>query len=116
MVAGDVDARRLKALLDAQLGKLENPPKGLEGGSYMYKLSLPSVHVCLVDRPGAPQSEVRVATSGLPRSTKSYALAEVANNVFGAIVNRTAPASAAVSGDSAASSAGTTDPWANFSY
>jgi hypothetical protein len=40
----------------------------------------------------------------------------VANNVFGAIVDRTAPASGAVSGSSAASSAATTDPWANFSY
>ena len=48
------------------------------------------------------------------QNTTNYALA--ANNVFGAIVNRTAPASAAVNGNSAASSAGTTDPWANFSY
>lgn len=40
----------------------------------------------------------------------------VANNVFGAILDQTAPASAAVSGNSAASSAGTTDPWANISY
>lgn len=38
------------------------------------------------------------------------------NNVFGAIVDRIAPASAAVSGNSAASSAGTTDPWANFAH
>ncbi|MEO5722423.1 MAG: hypothetical protein ABIR71_13265 [Chthoniobacterales bacterium] len=40
----------------------------------------------------------------------------VANNVYGAIVDRTAPASAAVSGNSAAASAATTDPWANFSF
>lgn len=39
-----------------------------------------------------------------------------ADNVFGAIVDRTAPASAAVSGNTAASSAGTTDPWANFAH
>lgn len=39
-----------------------------------------------------------------------------ANNVFGAIVDRTAPGSAAVSGSAAASSTGTTDPYANFSY
>ena len=44
----------------------------------------------------------------------NYVLAT--NNVFGAIVDRTVPASAAVSGNSAASSAATTDPWANFSY
>lgn len=47
-------------------------------------------------------------------NTTNYSI--VANNVFGAIVDRTAPASAAVNGNSAASSAATTDPWANISY
>ena len=47
-------------------------------------------------------------------NTTNYAI--VANNVFGAIIDRTAPASGAVTGNAAASSAGTTDPWANFSY
>ena len=40
----------------------------------------------------------------------------VSRNVFGAIVDRTASVAPAVLGNSAASSAGTTDPWANFSY
>ncbi|MBM3992059.1 MAG: right-handed parallel beta-helix repeat-containing protein [Planctomycetes bacterium] len=40
----------------------------------------------------------------------------VANNVFGPILDRRAPASAAVLGNSAASSTGTTDPSANFTY
>ncbi len=39
-----------------------------------------------------------------------------ANNVFGPIIDRRAPASAAVSGFAAASSLGSTDPNANFSY
>jgi parallel beta-helix repeat protein len=39
-----------------------------------------------------------------------------ANNVFGSIVDRTVPASAAVNGNSAPSSTGTTDPLANISY
>jgi parallel beta-helix repeat protein len=39
-----------------------------------------------------------------------------ANTVFGPIVDRSAPGSAAVSGSSAASSLGTTDPNANFAY
>ena len=47
-------------------------------------------------------------------NTVNYVIA--ANNVFGAIVDRTAPACAAVSGNSAPSSAGTTDPLANISY
>jgi parallel beta-helix repeat protein len=40
----------------------------------------------------------------------------VANNVFGPIIDRRAPASAAVSGFAAASSLGSTDANANFSY
>jgi len=40
----------------------------------------------------------------------------VANNVVGPILDRTAPASAAISGNSAPSSLGSTDPNANFTY
>ena len=39
-----------------------------------------------------------------------------ADNVFGTVVDRTAPGSGGFSGNSAASSEGTTDPWANFGY
>ena len=48
------------------------------------------------------------------QNTTNYDIA--ANNVFGTIVDRTAAISAAVTGNSAPSSAGTTDPWANISY
>src|SRR5256714_9714470 len=48
------------------------------------------------------------------QNTINYDIA--ANNVFGAIIDRTAAISVAVSGNSAPSSAGTTDPWANISY
>ena len=47
-------------------------------------------------------------------NTTDWVLA--ANNVFGAIVDRRAPASALVNGFTAASSLGSTDPWANVSY
>jgi hypothetical protein len=39
-----------------------------------------------------------------------------ANNVVGPILNRTAPASAAISGDSALSSLGSTDANANYTH
>ena len=55
-----------------------------------------------------------IVSNSAKQNTTNYDIA--ANNVFGAIVDRTAPASAAVSGNSAPSSAGTTDPWANISY
>ncbi|MGE3107743.1 MAG: right-handed parallel beta-helix repeat-containing protein [Phycisphaerales bacterium] len=40
----------------------------------------------------------------------------IANNVFGPIIDRTAPGSATVSGNSAPDSTGTTHPHANFTY
>lgn len=55
-----------------------------------------------------------IVSNTAKQNTTNYDIA--ANNVFGAIVDRTAPASAAVSGNSAPSSVGTTDPWANISY
>jgi parallel beta-helix repeat protein len=47
-------------------------------------------------------------------NTPNYSI--IANNVFGLIIDRTAAVSAAVSGNSAPGSIGTTDPWANISH
>jgi parallel beta-helix repeat protein len=47
-------------------------------------------------------------------NTINYAIG--GGNVFGAIVDRTNPAAGSVSGNSAPSSMGTTDPWANITY
>ncbi len=47
-------------------------------------------------------------------NTVNWAL--VANNVYGPIVDRTAPASAAVSGNAATDASGSSHPHANFSY
>lgn len=47
-------------------------------------------------------------------NTVNYDIA--ANNVFGEIVDRRTPASAAFAGSAAPSSVATTDPWANFAY
>ncbi len=54
---------------------------------------------------------VRNTCSG---NTTNWVIA--ANNVVGPILDRTAPASAAISGNSAPSSLGSTDPNANFTY
>jgi parallel beta-helix repeat protein len=48
------------------------------------------------------------------RNTTNYDI--VVNNVFGEIVDRTGPGSGSVNGNSAPSSAETTDPWANIAY
>lgn len=64
----------------------------------------------VVDSPG----NIILKNSASGNTTSNYVI--IANNVFGAIVDRTAVVSAAVNGNSAVSSAGTTDPWANFAY
>jgi parallel beta-helix repeat protein len=48
------------------------------------------------------------------QNTTNYDIAD--NNLFGEIVNQTVPGVPGVHGNSAASSIGTTDPWANISY
>jgi len=64
-----------------------------------------------IDVDAAGNLIIRNSASG---NTTNYDI--VANNVFGPILDRRAPASAAVLGFSAASSLGTTDANANFSY
>jgi parallel beta-helix repeat protein len=55
-----------------------------------------------------------IVSNSAKLNTVNYKI--TANNVFGSIVDRTVVTSAAVSGNSAASAAGTVDPWANISY
>lgn len=40
-------------------------------------------HVYLIDKPGAAQSEIRIGTVGVPRSTPDYHAIEVANTMLG---------------------------------
>ena len=58
--------------------------------------------------------EVRFAGESASVNTTNYDI--VANNRYGPIIDITAGGQPAVSGDSAASTVATTDPWANFSY
>ncbi|HYD00473.1 MAG TPA: right-handed parallel beta-helix repeat-containing protein [Phycisphaerales bacterium] len=63
--------------------------------------------------------DVQVAGNFIVRNTCSDNTVQwviVANNVYGPIINRSAPASAAVNGPAAASTLGSTDPHANFTY
>jgi parallel beta-helix repeat protein len=65
-----------------------------------------------IDVDGAGNIIVRNTCSGNPTNNWEF----VANNVFGPIVDRTAPASPVVSGNSAVDSSGSTHPNANFTY
>jgi parallel beta-helix repeat protein len=62
----------------------------------------------------AGSGNIIVRNSARGNTTVNWLIA--ANNVVGPIVNRTAPGSSAISGDSAPDSTGTSNPNANFTY
>jgi parallel beta-helix repeat protein len=64
-----------------------------------------------IDVDAAGNFIIRNSASG---NTTNYDL--VANNLYGAIVDRAGGISLAVTGNSAGTSIATTDPWANLSY
>ena len=64
-----------------------------------------------IDIPGAGNIIIKNTCSG---NTLNWSIA--ANNIFGPIIDRTAPGTAAVSGNAAANTLGSTDANANFSY
>lgn len=84
IVCGDVDPERLAPAVEARFGawsgrsgRVSPPsaPPAREGG------------VVLIDRPGSPQSELRVATVGVPYGTEDHHAIIVANAILGGLFN-----------------------------
>ena len=81
VVVGDVTARTLMPRLEAVFAKwkpvrpvqMQLPPIGQVAGR----------HVVLIDKPGAPQSEIRIGCVGLPRRTDDYYNVIVMNTILG---------------------------------
>lgn len=80
VAAGDIDPDAFVQLADALFGSWSNgaPP----GGPPPAVVAQPA-RIVLIDRPGAPQSEVRFGHPGLARNTPSYFPLVVANTVLG---------------------------------
>ena len=81
VVAGDVDAAATAALFDGLLGDWR-------GATEVTAAPVPSImdlpaRVIVVDRPGAPQSELRIGLPGPPRSTPDYFPLVVMNTILG---------------------------------
>jgi zinc protease len=81
VVAGDVDTTKLLAKLGATLGTWKAP------GAKAARVTAASQNVTqrlqLVDRPSAPQSDVRIGLVGLDRKDKRYYAFEVMANALG---------------------------------
>jgi zinc protease len=82
LLTGDITESEARSLADKYFQNWK------PGGSVISSVSpatppLPTRHVVIVDKPGAPQTAMAAFGIGLPRSTPQYAAVEVMNNVLG---------------------------------
>ncbi|HEX2713022.1 MAG TPA: pitrilysin family protein [Candidatus Acidoferrales bacterium] len=82
VVAGNIGLEELKALAETHFGTWQrrSPAKAALGVP-----ATTSAKLVLVDKPGAPQTRLRVAIVGAPRSTPDYAPLEVMNASLGGL-------------------------------
>jgi len=80
IVVGDVTPQGVIPLLERSLGRW--PARARSAGEPPRPASV-SPGVYLIDRPGAPQSEIRVGVPALPRNTPDFIPASVLNRVLG---------------------------------
>ena len=82
IVVGDVTAAGVMPLLEKSFGGW----KAAGGGAHVKQPVPPQRarrEVYLVDKPGAPQSQIRIGLVGVPRSTPDYFPLQVMNTIFG---------------------------------
>jgi zinc protease len=82
VVAGDISMTELRALADKAFGGW------MRGAPVRPALGAPETtqaRVVIVDMPGAPQTQLRVAGIGAPRSSPEFRALQVMNNAFGGL-------------------------------
>ncbi len=82
VVAGSIGKNELKALAEKAFAGWK------PGTPVVPQLGSPAptpARVVIVDKPGAPQTQLRVTTLGQPRSTPDYAALQVTNGVLGGL-------------------------------
>jgi zinc protease len=82
VVAGAINAAELKRLAEHALGGWS---KGTPAAPALGQPQTTSAKLVLVDLPGTPQTELRVAAIGVPRSTPDYAPLEVMDMILGGL-------------------------------
>lgn len=82
VVAGNISLAELKSLAEKTFGSWQTgTPATTKSGAP----STTAARVVIVDKPGAPQTQLRIATIGVPRSTPDYEAIEVMNNILGGL-------------------------------
>ncbi len=83
VLAGDVTPAEARSLAATAFGEWRSVAnKGAEPPPVHFE---PGARMLLLDRPGSPQSMIRLGLPGVARSTPDYAALEVMNNVFGGL-------------------------------
>jgi len=80
IVSGDIGKEQLRTLLDKVFANWQSAP----AAPPIKPVALTSsARVIIVDKPGAPQTQLRLALPGVPRSTPEYESIEAMNGIFG---------------------------------
>ncbi|HEU4436884.1 MAG TPA: pitrilysin family protein, partial [candidate division Zixibacteria bacterium] len=82
VVAGSISKNELKALAEKAFA---NWKPGTPTAPQLGNPATTPAKVVIVDKPGAPQTQLRVTTIGQPRSTPDYAALQVTNGVLGGL-------------------------------
>jgi zinc protease len=79
-VAGDVTEAELRGIIEQYFGKWSGSGERVKPPQVE---ATPSREIVIIDKPGAPQTAIRVATIGAARSTPDYVPLEVMNVALG---------------------------------
>ncbi len=82
VVAGSIPIHELRLLVDATFGKW---PRGTSTPVPLGQPTSTKARLVVVDRPGSPQTQVRVASIGAPRSSPDYLPLRVMNEILGGL-------------------------------
>jgi zinc protease len=82
VVAGQITAAELRPLAEKAFGDWA---RGTPASPSLGNPATTSARVVFVDKPGAPQTQVRVASIGVPRSTPDYEALRVMNETLGGL-------------------------------
>jgi zinc protease len=83
VVVGDVTADRVVPLLETHFGKWQAQGPAPQHAALPTPPMPAARRIYLVDKPGAPQSQVRIGWVGVPRSTPDFFPIQVMNTVLG---------------------------------
>jgi len=83
LVVGDVSVNTLLPLLETSFGGWRSSAPPATRPKLPAAPTRARCEVYLVDKPGAPQSQIRIGTVGVPRSTPDYFPLQIANTILG---------------------------------